>query len=664
MSTQTTVVYRLTDPVTKLPKVGPAVAGMLAKLGITTVKDLLFHWPRRWLDLTNPQPVRSIVGDQLAVVAGSLSQIRVDFARGRAKARVHALLTDAAGDCIPIVWFNQTYLARTLHEGQPVLLVGKATWNWSTKQLQLQSPKIETEASILPIYPETEGLTSKFLRLLIEPLLDHVALPEILSSHTPTLAEAVRIMHCPGTLGAISLAKRRLALDELLALQYVVRSRRRSFQSHQAPVIPAAIAQLKALVAKLPFQLTNGQRVVAWERIQELARSVPMNRLLQGDVGTGKTVVAALVATSVLEAGYTVAWMAPTRVLARQLHARLVKDFQPLGHAPFLVEAGVKMSANESASLLVGTHALLHQVSRVQLGLAIVDEQHRFGVEQRQRLTTHSTTVPHLLAMTATPIPRSLALSIYGDVDTSVLTERPKHQQPVETLRIDPDQHDRVVSTMKEAFDRGEQAFVIVPRIERSAETLLARSLDDTVTWYRAQLSGVRIEPFHGQLSDEDKQAIMDQFEQGRIQCLVATSIVEVGIDVPNATVMVIEEADRFGLAQLHQLRGRIGRGERPGVCFVRSHARDEVTDRRLGAFVSTTDGLELAQVDLELRGPGDLLGTAQSGLPPLRIAKLTHLELVAEARTIADHWLENPPANLQDWLTLYPPTFRENLGG
>ena len=652
-------VVGLTSSILELPKVGSIIAGKFEKLGIRTVRDLLLHWPRAWLDLTQPIPIRDVVRDQVAVLEGKLANLQFEPQIGKRRARVTALIVDDEGREIAVVWHNQSFLRRMLSNGQRFIFIGTVGWNWQERCLCMSNPQRATDRTIRTIYPETEGLSSAFISTLLRPLLASPTLPDpfLLSVNDDKrmfpLNDALRDFHAPERIEQTIRARRRLALDELVALQYQLLERRNLVEQVLAPAIPPAVDRLKELVGDLPFKLTDEQRQAGWEIIQKLNTTIPLRHILQGDVGTGKTVVGLLAGLSVLESGRHVCWMAPTQLLARQLRDRLQ---QLVGGLPFrvaLVTGTEKPEQSTEPTLYIGTQALLGYFDSANMpSLVIVDEQHRFGVEQQHALLEIGT---HLLTMTATPIPRALLLAMYGDQSFSQLRSRPMQVQPTTTSILANSQRDEVFRVMQAAICRGEQIFVVTPRIEsRQDETGSFPSLLAVAELYQNALPGVRIAAYHGQLKDDQQQTIMEQFLAGEIQILVATSIIEVGLDVPNATVIVIEQAEWFGLAQLHQLRGRVGRGEKPGSCFVFSDGKEGVVSERLIAFASSSDGFKLAEMDLKIRGPGNLLGELQSGWTQLRLADATDTVLVQEARELARAlWRQRPP-ELGAWLSLY----------
>ena len=645
----------LGSSVAVLPKVGPAVAAKLQKLGITTVRDLLFHWPRTWLDASTPVPIASVVQDQLVVLEGVLSNLQYQPPISKRRPKSTATLTDDFGDTVSVVWHNQSYLRRVLQNGQRWLLIGKIVWNWQSKSIELSNPQRVTERAVLAVYPETAGITSAFLRTVIASAVAQ-SVPDAVGAadpdqQIPSLISAIQTMHRPTQLVDVIQAKQRLALDELVMLQYRLHQQRTASRRSAPPIVPA-VGRLQEVVEHLPFKLTTEQRRVSWAIIKQLDDSEPLRHILQGDVGTGKTVVAFLVAVSVLEAGHDVCWMAPTQLLARQLSDRLMELCAGLPFDVALVTSADKPGASTRPTLYVGTQALLgFFVHRALPVLVIIDEQHRFGVKQQEELAAHAC---HLLTMTATPIPRALLLALYGDRGASQLLERPVQHAPVSTIALAQNQKEQAIESLAAAIARGEQGFIVTPRIEAGDDGVdTFPSLQAVLARYRRALPAVTFAPYHGKLTDSQQQQTMADFLSRKIDVLVTTSIIEVGLDVPSATQILIEQADWFGLAQLHQLRGRVGRGSRAGVCFVFHSSEDQPADR-LQALCSTSNGFELAALDLRLRGPGDLLGALQSGWSRLRLADPTDTLLAQKARTLAGSLWQQSPACLGEWLALY----------
>jgi ATP-dependent DNA helicase RecG len=651
-------VIDLLTPVGRLKGVGPTVAKKLSRLNLNTVGDLITHYPRRYDDFSQVIPIRSARPGQITV-RGEIKQIASRRAANRRLTVTEAIISDSTGT-LKAIWFNQPFLAQSVPVGSEVYISGLL--EFKNNDMALRSPAVEkvdsetrSTARIVPVYPETEGLSSKQLRALILPLLPDVAnFPETLprrvidSAGLVSRGQALSDIHFPRNSYALEQARRRLAFEEVFELVLAGLVIKKEIQTESAPVIPLDVNVAKDFVARLGFKLTDAQRKAAWQILQDITRSHPMNRLLEGDVGSGKTVVAAMAAVMALSAGYQSALMVPTEILARQHHARLSPLIAAMGFQVELVlGSGTKTSPlTGNPSLIIGTHALLSEKIKFnRLGLIVVDEQHRFGVGQRQALKQKAGQLPHLLSMTATPIPRSLALTVYGDLDVSVIEGLPPGRGQTVTAVVKPSDKEAVYRRVDAELSAGRQAFVVCPLIEES-DKLGAKS---AVAEAERLASGVfkhrRIGLLHGRLSGDQKNAVMERFAAGNIDLLVATSIVEVGIDVPNATVMLIEGADRFGLATLHQLRGRVGRSGHDSLCYLLYDNLTPGVAERLGALERTGDGFRLAQIDLELRGPGEIYGLKQHGVLDLRLADIGDVRLVALARELAEEFLQKPTA-------------------
>jgi ATP-dependent DNA helicase RecG len=664
------------SPLTALTGVGPSLARTLAGAGLATVGELLLYLPHRYEDRASPHPVASLSQpDQVVTVAGRIVQLTPRRTRNRRLVIVEGLLDDGTG-ALPVVWFNQPYLATSLKPGSRVWLhgwlrVGRGRWG-----LQLQSPEWEAEdpdgdpihlGRIVPIYRRIGNLSGRRLRTLIARALDGVGTPadplaRWLPPHLalPPLDQAVRQVHFPeqpadaGALDGLFVrlaerttpAHRRLAFDELLGLA-VVLERERARRGRQLAVACRITDELRETARSvLPFRLTGAQRRVLAEIVADLQRPTPMARLLQGDVGSGKTIVAALAALVAMGSGAQVAMLAPTELLAQQHHDTLTRLLSASGNAPALLIGSLPAAEKRrvraalgdgSARFVVGTHALLEDdVVLPRLGFVVVDEQHRFGVAQRQALLDKGT-APHLLVMTATPIPRSLALSLYGDMDVSLLDELPPGRTPVKTVLRDGAARPRLAEFLKQEVSEGGQAYWVFPLIEDS-EALSLRAVSTHVRSVRAALPGVSVGMVHGRLPAAEREATMAAFTAGEIQVLCATTVIEVGVDNPNASVMVVEHPERFGLAQLHQLRGRVGRGRRRSLCVLLLGERvGGETLARIEAFAATTDGFRIAEQDFRLRGPGEFTGLRQWGRPEFRVAVLwLHREELEAARAVA----------------------------
>lgn len=649
----------LLEPIHKIKGVGPKLAEKLNRLGINNILDLYFHWPRRIIDLTKPKQFKDLRIGEKAVIAGRLREIKLDLRRGTRRKNTIANLYNELGEHIPITWFNQSYLASSLKYNQRVLIHGVVRWDFNKKQKTFWNPQLETREGIIPIYPETKGLNSKFINKIVRDL-DYSSYnwPEVFDAkkfNLPDFYASIQEIHCPSSSGKWFLARERLKLNELVCLFYYLKKEERKLQKLRAPNVLADPKVLKKFVTSLPFELTAGQKKAAWEIILSHNSNFPSQRLLLGDVGTGKTLVAALAAIPSLVNNKKVLWLAPTQVLATQLHDRLKSLFKPLEIIPELVIAGAKPNLN--AQLFIGTHALLNiEFSNQDLGFIIIDEQHRFGVEQREILSkSKSGFCPHTLTMTATPIPRTLAMSIWGDQKLSILKDRPNIQHPIHTILVRD--RTKIKQELVSQIGKGRQAFIVAPRISGSIQNnndSERKSLDNLQKVYKKLVPNASIAIYHGKQDPNEQNQIMNDFLQGKIDILLATSIIEVGIDVPNATVMVIEDAHWFGLAQLHQIRGRVGRGKYQGTCFVLGNDQEEEDSERLKNFVTTTDGAQLAELDLKLRGPGDLLGEDQSGLPPMKLADFSDPNLIQAAKNISSELLDNHHKSLEDFLNLY----------
>jgi ATP-dependent DNA helicase RecG len=689
----------LKTPIEQLPQIGPRYVLYLRKLGIKTAADLLFHFPFRYDDYSAELNISDVEVGTVVSIKGEVLEVRNIRLRNRRMTLTEAAIQDDTG-VIQAVWFNQPYLANSLRKGMSVSMSGKVTF--AKEGLQLSNPAYEVLGNkaglhtgrLVPVYHETEGLSSKWLRVHIKPLLPLAdKVPEFLPEETLerqdlfALSEAIRQIHFPHDATAALYAKRRLAFDELFLVQLFMQRQRQRWQGQRGIAItygPELEAEIKEFLEKLPFKLTDGQKIAVWKIIKDMEKSNPMNRLLEGDVGSGKTLVALLAVLVVVRSGYQALIMAPTEILARQHFLESLKRFEGAGISIALLTGSenkifyggreVTVSKKEvverirkgEADLIIGTHALIQEnVSFKQLALSVVDEQHRFGIEQRARIQSEITairdgqkTVPHLLSMTATPIPRTLALTVYGDLDLSVLSEMPKGRQKIVTKLVAPGNRENAYAFIKKEISTGRQAFVICPLIEESDLLEVKSAAQEYEKLQKEIYPELRIGLLHGKMKSKEKEEVMKKFSIGEIDILVSTSVVEVGIDVPNATVMLIEGADRFGLAQLHQFRGRVGRGEHQSYAFLFTDSTSGKTHKRLKALIESDNGFALAQKDLELRGPGELIGVRQSGLPDLAMASLGDTELIAAAREEAKKILETSP-DLKDY-----PKLRKRIEG
>ena len=653
-------------PVRYLKGVGPKTAERFEKLGILTLSDLLCHYPRRYLDFSKPYSIAEAPADTECVVKAEV------FAKpgGRILPGGRRMERITAGDdvsSLEITWFNNLYAAQKLELGQEYYFQGIVTGGMLRRQMV--NPQVRTDAQVKSspfeaVYPQTEGLTSSAIAKCVRQLLPHAELlpdplpPEMLKKYRLlSKADAVRAIHCPATEEEAFAARRRLIYEELLVLQLGIgRMKNHGAASTGAPMKKA---DASPFWESLPFSPTGAQRRAVEEILTDMSGETSMNRLLQGDVGSGKTLVAAAAIWACIRAGYQAALLAPTEILASQHAENLNRLLSPFGMRVALLTGGMKAAArrttlaairDDEADLIVGTHAILSEgVEFARLGLAVVDEQHRFGVRQRGLLAEKAAN-PHLLVMSATPIPRTLGLLMYGDLDISILDELPPGRKPVKTRCITGKKRADLYGFLDREIDSGRQVYIVCPAIEDAGGS----GLNAVKSYYediaKAYLPDRRVGLMHGKLKPKEKAEVMDDFKSGRLDALVSTTVIEVGVDVPNATVMVIENAERYGLSALHQLRGRVGRGAAESWCFLVSDNASESVQKRLKFLCSTSDGFAVAQYDLETRGPGDFFGSRQHGLPTLQIADLmndTRTLHAAQSEAVAllaeDPLLERP---------------------
>jgi ATP-dependent DNA helicase RecG len=634
-------------PLDALAGVGPALKAKLAKLGLRTIRDLLEHRPHRYEAAVPERRIADLLAGEEAAISGEVRRVSVRRP-SRRLAIVQARVADGS-DEITAVWFNQVWLAERLQPGTRVRLRGQLKRNeFAVRSYDLNG--VSATADFAPVYPASEEVTPKRLRALVESALPHArdvldSLPAPLKEREglPLRADALVALHRPRSEEEGERARRRLAFDELLVLQVGLARARAGREAAVAPELGEPGALVERYRALLPFQLTPDQEQAIAEIDSDLARAAPMQRLLQGDVGSGKTVVALYALLRAVESSRRGALMAPTETLAEQHFLTIEPICAELGVRVALLTGSVK-SELENAQLVVGTHALIQEgVDLRELAVAVVDEQHRFGVEQRRALTEGRS--PHTLHMTATPIPRTLALTLYGDLRVTEIAKPPANRKPIVTSWVTAERSSAAYTRLRKHLDDGRQAYVVCPLIEES-ETSQARAAEaEAERLRRAELKGYRVGLLHGRLRPAERRDLMAGFKARELDVLVATTVIEVGVDVPNATIMIVQEADRFGLAQLHQLRGRVGRGAEQSYCLLVSRPLEELTDNareRLQALVDSTDGFELAEKDLELRGEGQLLGTRQAGLSDLRFVHWrADRPLLERARAAAEELVE-----------------------
>jgi ATP-dependent DNA helicase RecG len=655
--------------------VGAERATQLARLEIKTVEDLLLHRPRRYEDRRHFRKIAELTKDEPATARGTIVASGLRRFRGGSKSVFEIILDDGSAR-LHCRWWNLPFMEKYFAMGDEVFVYGKLS---ETKPRVMTHPETEVieggEESfihinrIAPVYPLTEGLPQRWLRGLIWRTLEkferHIAEsafgvpasagsratppPEGGTPNLPSRANAVHMTHFPEELADVEIARRRLALDEFIELQRQIQQRRKTFES-RAQALPCGgdNRHIKPFLAQLGFKLTNAQTKVLREIRADMSSAHPMRRLLQGDVGSGKTAVAACAALMALESGFNGALMAPTEILAEQHFQNFEKWFVPLG-VKVELQTGNRKTSNiqhptpnieshrqaQPSTLFIGTHALLTSGFELpNLGLVIIDEQHKFGVAQREQLVRKGR-YPHLLVMTATPIPRTLGLTLYGDLDVSVIDELPGGRGRIKTFIRAADKLPKVWEFIREKLAAGRQAYVVYPRVEESGEKGL-KAVTKEFENLKTRLAPFRVGLLHGRLKGREKEEVMAAFRANAVKVLLATSLIEVGVDVPNATVMLVENAEQFGLAQLHQLRGRIGRGAHESYCILISDAKTAGAGERLKVLEETNDGFRIAEADLALRGPGELLGREQSGLPKFRFGNLAgDLDLIRQAREL-----------------------------
>nr|WP_317429876.1 ATP-dependent DNA helicase RecG [uncultured Mitsuokella sp.] len=661
---------KLTDSVQYIKGVGPKKKAELNKLGIATVYDLLTYFPRTYEDQSVLTHIADLHAGETATVSGTIVNLHEQSGR-RGLSILTAFLNDGTG-ILQVTWFNQKYLKNKLKTGRRVFVSGKPTYAFGGQgqfamsqlhyfQILDKDEKPEGLCGILPVYPATERLNQKFFRTLMEEALSELPeLPELIPEdigrayHLMGRAAALRVIHFPPDGETLKKARYRLAFSELYLIQCGLLLLKKQSQETDLGIRFQPNGPLvKKVTANLPFTLTNDQQRTWQEICRDMERPVTMRRLVQGDVGSGKTVIAMLALVKAVENGWQGAMMAPTEILASQHYENLSRQLAPFGirvgflsgHlTPAKRRTMYETIAKHEVDIVIGTHALIQDaVHFARLGLVITDEQHRFGIAQRAELEKKGTHVPDVLVMTATPIPRTMTLTVYGDLDVSLIKQLPPGRQPIRTFVRRPDRRELIYNYVRSQIEAGRQAYVVCPLIEMNEESDLpsAEEVYDELRW--GIFRGIPCGLVHGRLPAAEKERVMQEFYENKIKLLVSTTVIEVGVNVPNASIMVIEHAERFGLAQLHQLRGRIGRGPYASYCILVSEGKTENARERLKIMATTSDGFKLAEEDLRLRGPGQFFGSLQHGLPDLKIARVPEdIDILLAAHRAAEATLQS----------------------
>ena len=642
----------LQTPITQSLRSYKMYAGRLEKLGITKLEDFLFHIPFRYDDYSLVSKIGEIQAGEIVTIKGSVEEIKNQYTR-KGKTLQKAVIKDETGS-IDVLWFNQAFLTRVIKKGDLVSISGKVDKN--RNKLTMVSPNYEVifnnqtihTGRLVPVYPETRGVSSKWLRRQIFNLLskkneikEYLPKNLILENNLMELQAAIEGIHFPKNLEEAQKAKERLSFDELFEMQLSAIVRKKSWEKEKIKKpweVESKREKIEKFIKKIPFELTAAQKRAYEEILKDLSSSNAMNRLLEGDVGSGKTIVAAIASFVAFLNGFQTAFMAPTEILANQHFETLRKLFTPFKVRVELLTGSTKKIDNDF-DILIGTHALVYKKAKFnKLGLIVIDEQQRFGVEQRGTLRAKGDN-PHLLTMTATPIPRTVALTMYGDLDLSILDEMPKERLKVKTWLVPPIKRDNAYSWIeKQILENKDQVFIVCPFIEESETLVTVKAATKEFERLKTQVfKNLKLGLLHGKLKSKEKDDILNKFRNGEIDILVSTPVVEVGIDIKNASEMLIEEAERFGLAQLHQLRGRVGRGTKQSYCLLFTESKNPQTLERLKALETIYSGATLAELDLKLRGPGQIYGTSQHGIPQLKVASFSDFNLIEKTKQEAE---------------------------
>lgn len=653
----------LDSPVVNIKGIGPAIAEKLSRLGLHTVGDLIFNLPRKYNDYSNLTKLANIEPGEVSV------KVRVDSTKSRYVRRglhiTEAILADNSGK-IKAVWFNQPYRENLLKSSDEFYMAGR--FDMQQNRFVLQNPVVEkvkdfakNTARIIPIYRETQGLKSSQIRQFILealPLIKKLPenLPPEIVKHQKLMPrnEAIFQLHFPDSLNALGEAKTRYAFEEIFELLLAARLNKDEQQSLKSWQAPFCENTAKNFIQGLKFNLTNAQRKAAWEILKDLEKEIPMNRLLQGDVGSGKTVVAAMAAQMANNHDLQVALLAPTEVLAAQ-HAETISQIIDaeiallVGSTKNNTKTLIKERlSNGEINIAIGTHALIQDgIDFKKLGLIIIDEQHRFGVKQRNELLSKNKKMPHILSMTATPIPRSLALTVYGELSISIINEKPPGRVPIQTEFRSPHSRDSLYKEVDTQIETGRQVYIICPLVSESDKLGFKSAQSEYEHLKQTIFKHRRIGLIHGKLSSKEKDSVMQDFKNHKLDILVSTTVIEVGVDIPNASIMLIEGADRFGLAQLHQLRGRVGRGKHQSYCYLIPSTAQKPS-RRLQELTRSNDGFYLAEVDLDIRGPGEIYGLRQHGALNFKVAQITDTPLINRTQEAVDNFMKTSPNLLQ----------------